>query len=49
MLTARRSHYYMKYNAVDASGNEAEEIYFSLVLDDQTPPILATLPSQTGL
>merc|ERR1719305_1919023 len=36
----RRSEYIIKYNAADRAGNQAEEIYFSLVLDDPIKPIL---------
>jgi hypothetical protein len=44
---AVRSQYILKYNAVDASGNEADELFFTLILDDQTPPVLSTPSSQT--
>jgi hypothetical protein len=37
----RRSEYIIKYNAVDSSGNEAEGIVFSLVLDDPIPPVIS--------
>jgi len=36
----------LKYNAKDASGNDADEIYFTLILDDKTPPVLSTPSSQ---
>jgi hypothetical protein len=48
-VTARRSQYLLKYNAVDSSGNEAEEVFFTLVLDDKIPPLLSTPSSQSGI
>lgn len=42
----RRSEYIIKYNAVDSSGNEAEEIFFSLVLDDPIAPVISYPASQ---
>jgi hypothetical protein len=43
----RRSEYIIKYNAQDKSGNSAEEIFFSLVLDDPIAPIIKSIASRT--
>jgi len=37
----RRSEYIIKYNAKDAAGNEAEELFFTLILNDITPPVIS--------
>jgi hypothetical protein len=39
-----RSEWLLKYNAEDQSGNKAEQITFSIILDDLTPPEILTGP-----
>jgi hypothetical protein len=36
----KRSEYVIKYDARDGSGNDAEQVWFSLVLNDLTAPVL---------
>jgi hypothetical protein len=44
---AKTGTYIIKYNARDASGNKADELTFTLVLDDTVPPVLSCDSSQT--
>merc|ERR1711871_1646584 len=40
---SRRSTYLFKYDVTDAAGNHAEQVVFSLILNDVTKPVIRTI------